>query len=55
MLSTDSTIALASRFMTLRTGDIISLCRTPLRTEPVVGSSLTATLNGREILNLKLR
>lgn len=55
MLSTDSTIALASRFMTLRTGDIISLCRTPLRTEPVVGSSLTATINDREILNLKLR
>lgn len=54
-LHIDDTVALASRFMMLKTGDIILPCRTPLHVAPVVGSRVSVSLNGETALDLKIR
>lgn len=55
MLHMDDTVALASRFMMLKTGDIIAPCRTPLHVTPVPGTRVSATLNGVPVIDLKIR
>ena len=55
MLHMDDTVALASRFMMLKTGDIIAPCRTPLYVTPVPGTRVSATLNGVPVIDLKIR
>ena len=55
MLHMDDTVALASRFMMLKTGDIIVPCRTPLHVTPVPGTRVSATLNGVPVIDLKIR
>ena len=51
----DETIALVSRYMMLKTGDMIVPCRTGLRIAPRVGDTVAASLNGHELLRLKIR
>lgn len=55
MLWLPETVALCSRFMMLKTGDMIAPCRTGLRVTPRVGECITASLNGQELLRLKIR
>lgn len=55
MLHIDDCVALVSRFMTLKTGDLILPCTTPLFAEPVIGSRIHVTLNGVTALDLKIR
>ncbi len=54
-LCIDETVALASRFMMLKTGDIVTPCRTPLRISVAPGMRIKATLNGFPALDLKIR
>lgn len=55
MACVDETVALASRFMMLRTGDLILPCRTPLRIPVAPGMRIHATLNGVPALDLKIK
>lgn len=55
MLCVDETVAFTSRFMMLKTGDIIAPCRTPLRMSVAPGMRINATLNGSPALDLKIR
>ena len=55
MMHIDDTVALTSRFMMLKTGDMIVPCRTPLHVEPVVSTRISATLNGMPVIDLKIR
>ncbi|MBD5224418.1 MAG: hypothetical protein HDS68_00390 [Bacteroidales bacterium] len=55
VLCIDDTVALVSRFMMLKTGDIIIPCRTPLRMSVAPGMRIHATLNGADALDLKIR
>lgn len=54
-LHIDETIALASRFMTLKTGDLILPCHLPVEVAPTVGTRLTAESASGTLLSLKLR
>lgn len=51
----DETIALASRFMTLKTGDLILPCYLPPEVAPTVGTRLTAESAANTLLSLKIR
>lgn len=51
----DETIALASRFMTLKTSDLILPCYLPPEVAPTVGSRLTAESADGTLLSLKIR
>ena len=55
MLHVDDTVALSSRFMMLKTGDMIVPCRTQLYVAPVVGTRVSATLNGVPVIDFKIR
>lgn len=55
MLCADATVAFASRFMMLKTGDLILPCRTHLRLDVAPGMRIKATLNGEPALDLKIR
>lgn len=51
----DETIALVSRYMMLKTGDVILPCRSGLQVKAAIGERLTATLNGCEHMILKIK
>ena len=51
----DETIALVSRYMMLKTGDVILPCRSGLHVKAAIGERLTATLNGLEHMTLKIK
>ncbi len=54
-LHLDDSLALCSRYMMLKTGDMIVPCRTGLRIAPRVGDTVATSLNGHELLKLKIR
>lgn len=54
-LNIENTVALVSRYMTLKTGDLIIPCRTGLRVPAVPGTSVRATLDGKPALKLKIK
>lgn len=55
-LHVEETVALVSRYATLKSGDVIMPIRNQALTFPVLlGSSLTATLDGEEALSLRLK
>lgn len=51
----DDVVADMSRYFTLKIGDIIIAGATPHSIEAVIDSSVTATLNGKECLNFKVK
>lgn len=54
-LAAAETIALASRWMILKTGDIMVPCLSGLSVDAVIGTDITVRLNGLETLNLRIR
>lgn len=52
---TDETIALVSRYMMLKTGDVVIPCATGLRVRAEIGSRVRVTLNGEEAMMLKIK
>lgn len=54
-LGIDRSVALVSRYMMLKTGDIIVPCRTGLRISAEIGIRIEATLNGEKALDLKIK
>lgn len=54
-LHIEETVALISRYMTIKTGDIIIPCITPLRFQAETGTTVTVTLNANTAIELKLR
>lgn len=51
----DGAVALVSRYVTLKTGDIISPCKLPLAFPAVIGSRIEIGLDGEHILTLKIK
>lgn len=51
----DETIALVSRYMMLKTGDVILPCHTGVRVKAEIGSQVRVTLNGVEAMKLKIK
>ena len=54
-LHLDDSLALCSRYMMLKTGDVILPCRSGLQVKAAIGERLTATLNGCEHMILKIK
>lgn len=54
-MNLENTIALLSRYMILKTGDLILPCRTGLRVSARPGAKVKATLDGKPALNLKIK
>lgn len=54
-LGIDECVALVSRYMMLKTGDIIIPCRTGLRVGVELGIRVAATLNGEKAMGLKIK
>lgn len=54
-LHLEDAIALVSRYMMLKTGDLIMPCRTGLRISAHVGMVIDASLNGEHLMHLKLK
>lgn len=51
----DGAVALVSRYVTLKTGDIISPCLLPVTFPAVLDSLIEIELNGKHILTLKIK
>jgi hypothetical protein len=51
----DESIALISRYMMLKTGDIILPCTVGLRVKAELGTKVSASLNNEELLSLKIK
>lgn len=51
----DGAVALVSRYVTLKTGDIISPCLLPVTFPAVLDSRIEIDLNGKHILTLKIK
>jgi len=54
-LHLDDTVALVSRYMTLRTGDIISPCLLPIEFPATLNSVVEVKMNGETTLKLKIK
>lgn len=54
-LHAEETLALASRYMTLKTGDVIIPCRTSLRFPAVAGTRLQVSLGSADTLDINLK
>jgi 2-keto-4-pentenoate hydratase/2-oxohepta-3-ene-1,7-dioic acid hydratase in catechol pathway len=51
----DESIALISRYMMLKTGDVILPCSLGLRVKAELGTKVSASLNNSELLSLKIK
>jgi len=54
-LHLEDTIALVSRYMMLKTGDLIMPCRTGLKATAHIDTVVDASLNGEHLLHLKIK
>ena len=54
-LFADDMIALTSRYMMLKTGDVIVPCRTPLRVKATPDTRVKVEVNGMECMALKIK
>lgn len=54
-LNTDKVIAALSRTMTLKMGDIIFFSRPAIRWQPAIGTTVTANVDGTEVIRFNIK